>query len=327
MIKAPTSPSDRTVPARFAGRLYRALADVFREEFGGRLQKISVDAGFDCPNRDGTKGTGGCTYCLNRAFNPSYCSPGKPVSQQLREGIQFHARRYRRAVGYLAYFQAYSNTYAPVAHLEELYREAKAVDGIVGWVIATRPDCLSRAVLNLLQRLSAEGPVFLELGAESSWDHTLDRINRCHSFTDTVRAVEEAAGRGLKVGVHAMFGLPGETVDDMLVTGERLGALPIHSIKLHQLQIYRDTPMEREWREQPEAFHAFTLESYLDFAVDLVEQFSPGIAVDRVAAEAPPRFLAYTPWSGIRYDEVQRRFEARLEERETWQGRRFAGLP
>jgi len=197
-------------------RRFNAFTDSFRSAHGSRMQKVSIDAGFTCPNRDGTKGTGGCTFCNNRAFNPSYCSPEKSVIQQIDEGIGFHKRRYRRAESYLAYFQAYSNTYSPVEKLRELYREALSHKDIRGLVIGTRPDCVNDEILDLLKELSEKCIVLLEFGIESCYDRTLERINRGHSFSDAVNALKASRSRGLDTGAHFILGLPGETRDDML---------------------------------------------------------------------------------------------------------------
>ena len=200
-------------------RRFNAYSNYFRSLYGARVQKVSIDAGFTCPNRDGTRGTGGCTYCNNDAFNPSYCIPEKSVSQQIEEGIQFHKWRYNEAVSYLAYFQAYSNTYAPVEKLRRLYSEALEYPGVIGLIIGTRPDCIDDEKLTLLKELSDKYYVAIEYGIESCYNRTLSRINRGHTFEEAVQAVEQTSALGIKTGAHFIFGLPGESrqeIEDFL---------------------------------------------------------------------------------------------------------------
>ena len=302
-------------------RRFNAFTDSFRSAHGSRMQKVSIDAGFTCPNRDGTKGTGGCTFCNNRAFNPSYCSPEKSVIQQIDEGIGFHKRRYRRAESYLAYFQAYSNTYSPVEKLRELYREALSHKDIRGLVIGTRPDCVNDEILDLLKELSEKCIVLLEFGIESCYDRTLERINRGHSFSDAVNALKASRSRGLDTGAHFILGLPGETRDDMLRQADIISGLPLNRVKFHQLQIIRGTEMEKEFNEFPDDFHVFSWDDYLDFIVTFIEHLNPSIQVERFTGEAPPRFLAKEVWGKKRTDVIVGLIEKRLEELDTWQGR------
>ncbi len=304
-------------------RRFNAFTDSFRSAHGSRMQKVSIDAGFTCPNRDGTKGTGGCTFCNNRAFNPSYCSPEKSVIQQIDEGIGFHKRRYRRAESYLAYFQAYSNTYSPVEKLRELYREALSHKDIRGLVIGTRPDCVNDEILDLLKELSEKCIVLLEFGIESCYDRTLERINRGHSFSDAVNALKASRSRGLETGAHFILGLPGETRDDMLRQADIISGLPLNRVKFHQLQIIRGTEMEKEFNEFPDDFHVFSWDDYLDFIVTFIEHLNPSIQVERFTGEAPPRFLAKEVWGKKRTDVIVGLIEKRLEELDTWQGRLY----
>ena len=213
-------------------RRYNAYANYFRKEFGERVQKLSIDAGFTCPNRDGTRGSGGCTYCDNDAFNPSYCLPEKSIGQQIREGMEFHQARYRRAGSFLAYFQAYSNTYAPLSVLKEIYQQALQVPGVAGLVIGTRPDCIDDEKLEYFRELGKSKYVILEYGIESCYDRTLERINRGHNFEEAVVALEKTAACGIKTGVHMIFGLPGESKEDMLKEADILSGLPINNIKV-----------------------------------------------------------------------------------------------
>lgn len=304
-------------------RRFNSHVDHIRRIFGGRVQKLTLDAGFTCPNRDGTKSKGGCTFCLNEAFNPSYCHPEKSVTLQLAEGIKFHQNRYRRVQKYLAYFQAYSNTHAPVDRLSALYSEALAVKGVVGIVIGTRPDCIDGEKLDMLRELSERHYVMIEYGIESVYDATLRRVNRCHTFEDAVNAISMTAERGIRTGGHLIFGLPGEDRKAMLESASAVSQLPLNSIKFHQLQLIRGTVMEQEYRKHPDDFHFFSLEGYLDFMADYIGCLQPSIAIERIAGEAPPRFIVTQPW-GLRYDEVLRRFEHLLDSRDTWQGKHYS---
>jgi len=303
-------------------RRFNAYADHFRRKFGGRIQKLSIDAGFTCPNRDGTTGQGGCTYCDNSAFNPSYCTPEKSITQQIEEGIEFHEKRYRRAAGYLAYFQPYSNTHAPLNILKEKYAEALAFPTIKGLVIGTRPDCIDEEKLEYLQHLSKTHYIIIEFGLESCYNKTLQRINRGHTFEQSVQALELTHKYGLKTGAHIIFGLPGETRVEMLSQAQTLSRLPINNIKFHQLQIIKNTRMAEEFRNSPDDFLHFSLDEYIEFIIEFVEQLNPAFVIERFAGEVPPRFLAGPGWGRIRNDQILNRIERRLEENETWQGRK-----
>ena len=304
-------------------RRYNSQADFIKEKYGVRLQKLVVDAGFTCPNRDGSKGRGGCTFCDNNAFHPNYSTPDKSIIQQLEEGIEFHRGRYRRAGGYLAYFQPYSNTYAPLEKLKGLYEEALAHPEVRGIVIGTRPDCVDEAKLDYLAELAKEHIVIVEYGIESCYDATLEHINRGHTYADAVRAVEMTAARGLHTGAHFILGLPGETREMMLSAADRINALKIDSVKFHQLQIIKGTKMEEEYAQHPERFEKFTLEGYIDFFVDILERLRPNLVIERFAGEVPPRFVNSTPWGLVRNVELLRMLEERLECRETFQGRLY----
>lgn len=304
------------------GKRYNSFVGYFRRKYGERLQKIVLDAGFTCPNRDGKVGRGGCTYCDNAAFHPSYSTAGKSLHQQMDEGIEFHKVRYRTTEHYLAYFQSFSNTYAPLERLKQLYEEALSHPSVVGIVVGTRPDCVDEQKLDYLAELAKEHVVIVEYGIESCYDETLRRINRGHDFDTARRAVEMTAQRGLDVGVHFILGLPGETRQMMLDSCAMINALPIRSVKFHQLQIVKGTRMEQEYAACPEDFERFTLDEYLDFFVDMLERLRPDIFIERFVGEVPPRFVNETPWGLIRNVELLRLLDRRLEERDTWQGRR-----
>jgi len=304
-------------------RRFNAYSNYFRSLYGARVQKVSIDAGFTCPNRDGSKGSGGCTYCNNDAFNPSYCQPLKSVSVQIEEGIEFHKWRYSEAVSYLAYFQAYSNTYAPLETLKKLYDEALSYPGVVGLIIGTRPDCIDEEKLDYMKELSRKCYLAVEYGIESCYNKTLKRINRGHSYEDAVWAVEKTASMGINTGAHFIFGLPGETREEMLSEVGIISGLPIKTVKFHQLQIIKGTTMEKEFENNPGDFELFTWEEYLDFFILFLERLNPAIVVERFTGEAPPRFLKGEGWGKKRTDQIVNLIENRLEELDTWQGRLY----
>ena len=303
------------------GKRYNSFVGYFKRKYGERLQKIVLDAGFTCPNRDGKVGRGGCTYCDNAAFHPSYSTSGKSLYQQMDEGIEFHKVRYRTTEHYLAYFQAYSNTYAPLERLKQLYEEALSHPQVVGIVIGTRPDCVDEEKIDYLAELAKKHVVIVEYGIESCYDETLVRINRGHDFETARRAVRMTAERGIDVGIHLILGLPGETRQMMLDACDKINDLPIRSVKFHQLQIVKGTRMEQEYAECPQDFERFSLDEYLDFFTDILERLNPNIHIERFVGEVPPRFVNETPWGLIRNVELIRLLDKRLEERQTWQGR------
>lgn len=302
-------------------RRFNSYSSYFTREFGSRVQKISIDAGFSCPNRDGKISTGGCSFCRNDAFNPSYCHPKKSIRQQIEEGVEFHQRRYRRAKSYLAYFQAFSNTYKPLDELEKLYREALSVDGVIGLVIGTRPDCINVETLEMLKDLNAT--IILEYGVESVYDQTLTRVNRGHDFATAKKAIELTHKYGFHCGGHFIFGLPGETREMMLKAADIISKLPLTTVKFHQLQIFKDTKMADEYLANPSDFHLYTLEDYIEFVIDFIERLNPNIVIERFAGEVPPRYLVSKPWLNLRYDQVLSLIEKRLEERNTYQGKKY----
>ena len=304
-------------------RRYNSYSGYFKRQFGGRVQKLSIDAGFTCPNRDGTVGVGGCTYCNNDAFNPSYCNPNKSITQQIDEGIEFHAVRYRRAERYLAYFQAFSNTYAPLDKLKKLYEEALSHPKVIGLVIGTRPDCVDEEKLDYLQYISNKYYINLEYGIESCYNKTLALINRGHTFEQSVWAIEQTHRRGIQIGAHLIFGLPGETREQMLAEADVISQLPLQSIKFHQLQIIKGTTMEKQYKNTPEMFNLFSMDDYFNFLADFIERLNPNFVIERFTGEAPPRFLAVPTWGNLRTDQLMIEFEKILEKRDTWQGKMF----
>jgi radical SAM protein (TIGR01212 family) len=304
-------------------RRYNSYNYRIREKFGRRIQKLSIDAGFTCPNRDGSLGIGGCSYCSGNNFVPSYCDPRKDIHQQIDEGIEFHKHRYRRATVYLAYLQAFSNSYAPVKELKKLYLHALSHPLIYGLSISTRPDCLNEEILNLLEEISLLYPVSLELGVESCYDKTLSLVNRGHDFHQSENAIFNASERKIPVSIHLLYGLPGESLQEMIDETDIISQLPITSVKFHQLQILKDTRIYNFYKENRDLFFPFTIDSYSEFIADVLERLNPSISVERFAAETPPRFEVVNGWNNIRAEEVGKKIESVMELRDTWQGIKF----
>ena len=301
-------------------RRYNSYAGYFRRLFGRRMQKLSVDAGFSCPNRDGRIATGGCTCCNNGAFTPSYCSRGLSMTRQIEEGIAFHRWRYREAQRYLVYFQSFSNTYAPLEVLRERYEEALAHPDVAGLIIGTRPDCVDEAVLDYLAELARDRYVAVEYGIESVYDASLRAVNRGHDFAAAERAVQMTTERGLACGAHFILGLPGETDEMMLEGVKAINRLNLTTVKFHQLQIFRDTAMALEFDKHPDRFRFWTVDAYINLVVELLRRLRPDVVVERFASEAPPRYHHGPNWGLIRNEELWRRLEERLRERDTYQG-------
>lgn len=302
---------------------YNSYNEYFKKLMGHRVQKISVDAGFSCPNRDGTIAYGGCSYCNNNAFNPSYCDPVKSIEQQVVEGIEFHKVRYRRSSSYLVYFQPYSNTYAPIAKLKELYETALKQEGVIGLVIGTRPDCVDNDILDYIAELAKSHYIIVEYGIESIYNSTLSRINRGHSWEKSIESITETAKRGIHVGAHMIFGLPGETREMMLDSVSSISKLPLTNIKFHQLQIVADTAMANDYQNNSSDYQLFSLDEYIDFIIKYTERINPAFIIERFAGEVPPRFLAGPSWGKLRNDQILVAIEKEMEKRDTWQGKLY----
>lgn len=300
-------------------RPYYDFSTFLRQYFEGKVQKISVHAGFTCPNRDGVKGMGGCTYCNNQTFNPEYCDPKLSVTQQLEDGIRFFGRKYP-SMRYLAYFQAYTNTYGELEHLKAMYEEALAVDGVVGLVIGTRPDCMPDALLDYLQGLNRRAFLMVEYGIESANDETLRRINRGHDFATAVEAVRRTHERGILTGGHLILGLPGEERDELLRQASLIASLPLDMLKLHQLQLIKGTRMAREYEEHPEDFHLYEADEYIELAIDYIERIPRHVVIERFISQSPRTLLIAPDW-GMKNYEFVARLRRRMVERNTWQGK------
>lgn len=282
---------------------YKDFGDYMAEKFPGiKVQKISVNAGFSCPNRDGTIGRGGCIYCDNSSFTPGYCFSNESISSQLNAGKAFFARKYPK-MKYLAYFQSFSNTFGrPVEELEQMYREAMNVEDVVGVIIGTRPDTLPQETVGMLGRLNKEMPVIVEIGAETSHDATLELINRGHSWRDVEDAVKRLHEAGISSGLHLIAGLPGETLEMTLETVRKAVALPIDSIKLHHLQILRNTRLAQLWESGKLSVEQFTVEKYIDLCIKIINLVPRNITIERFLASSPPDKVLSPHWGLKNYE-------------------------
>lgn len=302
---------------------YNDFGDFLRERLPFKAQKISINAGFTCPNRDGSKGWGGCTYCNNQTFSPEYCRTEKSVSEQLEEGIRFFSRKYPD-MRYLAYFQAYTNTYDKLDSLLVKYEEALAYPGVEGLIIGTRPDCMPDALLEYFAELSQRKFVMIEYGLESTSDKTLLRINRGHTHAESESAIRRTAAKGIYTGAHLIIGLPGESREEILRHAAVLSALPITTLKLHQLQLIRHTHMAKEYTETPDTFHLYSADEYIELVIDFIERLNPSIVVERFVSQSPKELLIAPDW-GLKNFEFTAKVNKRLEERDTWQGKFYPG--
>ncbi|WP_337569826.1 TIGR01212 family radical SAM protein [Hallella sp.] len=289
---------------------YKDYSHWIREQFPFRVQKISVDAAFSCPNRDGRLSLGGCTFCDNKTFNPSYCDRGKSITQQLEEGKAFFAKKYPE-MKYLAYFQAYSNTYAPLEELKRKYEEALAVDDVVGLVIGTRPDCVSDEALDYLQQLNQHTFLIVEYGIESANDNTLRRINRGHTFDCSRQAIIKAHQRGIITCGHIILGLPGEDEEEMIHQASTISQLPLDILKLHQLQIIKGTPLAKEYEAHP--FHVFSAEEYVNLVIRYVSQLRNDLVLERFVSQSPPNMVIAPKW-GLKNHEFTDLLNKRIRE-------------
>ncbi|MBP5135962.1 MAG: TIGR01212 family radical SAM protein [Paludibacteraceae bacterium] len=303
--------------------LYNNYSKQLRERIGDgeRVQKISVNGGFTCPNRDGKVGTGGCTFCNNQTFVPEYCENTKNIKEQVVEGIDFFRHKYKTQK-YLVYFQSYTNTYGSLDNLKRLYEQALDIDGVKGIVIGTRPDCVDSQLLDYLAELNKRTFVCVEYGIESTHDTTLKKINRGHDYECCVRAVNETAARGIETGGHIIMGLPGETEDMMMETAERLNQLPLNSLKMHQLQIIRGTKMGADYEQHKDEFHIMELDEYIDLAIAFVERLKWEIGIERFVSSSPKELLIAPQW-GLKNFEFTAKIEKRMRELGAYQGKKL----
>ena len=299
--------------------LYTDYGEFLRREFPFKVQKISINAGFTCPNRNGEKGWGGCTYCNNQTFNPAYCRTEKTITEQLEEGKRFFGRKYPD-MKFLAYFQAYTNTYGEVDEVLRKYEEALVVLDVVGIVIGTRPDCMPQALLDYLTGLNRRTFLMVEYGIESVDDGTLVRINRGHTFAETEETVRRTVDAGIRTGGHIILGLPGEKRDELVGQAALVSRLPLTALKIHQLQLIRGTRMAHEYALHPEQFHLYTADEYIELVIDYIERLRSDLVLERFVSQSPKDLLIAPDW-GLKNYEFTERLKRRMKERGAWQGR------
>jgi radical SAM protein (TIGR01212 family) len=299
---------------------YRSFGAYVKKNFGTTVYKVNVDAGFTCPNRDGVLGVTGCIYCNNNSFRPGSCKPALTVSEQVRNGIVHVSRRYK-ARKFIVYFQPFTNTYAPVEKLEALYREAlDAAPSVAGLAIGTRPDAIDDDKLSLLSDLARNHFILIEYGLQSIYDRSLAFIHRGHNYETFLKAIELTQGRGINIGCHIIAGLPTETREETLAMADEISSLQIGFLKVHQLQVVRDTLLKRMYRDHP--FSTFAYDDYVNFIVDFLERLSPEIVIQRLFATAPDNILIAPQWGRNRH-QILRDIEKALESRDTWQGKKY----
>ncbi|HQU72293.1 MAG TPA: TIGR01212 family radical SAM protein [Calditrichia bacterium] len=318
MTKLKTNPpTEVPVEFRAPAKPYLAYVDHLKARFGKRLQKVSVDAGFTCPNRDGMKAFGGCTYCNNSSFVPPYANPGMSIAEQVDAGVEYLRRRYPHAGGFLVYFQAYSNTYAPLSYLKRLYQQALDHPDVIGLAIGTRPDCIDEVKIDYLSELAQDYFISVEYGLESLDDRMLARLNRGHTVADWVEAVEKTAGRGIDICTHLILGLPGESDSQMIESAAALSRYPINSLKLHHLHVVEKTAMAVAYQRDP--FPLLGYRRYIELVMEFLCRLRPDIAIQRLVGETHPRHLIGPNW-GVRASNVQQQIETEMRRRRLWQG-------
>lgn len=295
---------------------YKEFGTWLQAELGCKAQKLSVDAGLTCPNRDGTLGRGGCSFCDNRTFNPAYCRQGGSITDQLEAGKRFFARKYP-TMKYLAYFQSYSNSYGTLSHLKELYEEALRVPDVVGLVIGTRPDCMPDALLEYLEELNRRTFLLVEYGVESANEETLVRVNRGHTFAQARECIIRTAQRGIRVGVHMILGFPWETRSELIRQAQLIASLPITTLKLHQLQVIRGTQLAREYELQP--WPLPTAEEYVDLVLEYISHLPPSLVLERFVSQSPPEYVIAPRW-GLKNHEFSALVKKAIQKRSTQLG-------
>ena len=303
---------------------YNDFGHWIRQQFPYRVQKLSVDAGFSCPNRDGRLSTGGCIYCNNRTFNPSYCNGQKNIREQLTEGKAFFARKYP-SMKYLAYFQAYTNTYDSLDELKRKYEEALAVEDVVGLVIGTRPDCMPDSLLDYLEALNKQVFVLVEYGIESTNDDTLRRINRGHDFACTRKAIEKTAERKILTGGHIIMGLPGERKEDILRQAPVISSLPLNILKIHQMQIIKDTPLAEEYMKNPDICQLYNVDGFIQLIGDYLPYLRNDLVLERFVSQSPKELLIAPQW-GLKNHEFTDRLNNYLKAHNIYQGKLYHPL-
>ena len=310
-------PSTEVPSWRAAGLRYFSLGKALRTRFGCRVQKVSIDAGFTCPNVDGSVAIGGCTFCDNRSFSPSRRLPRQSITEQIDEGIKRLKRRYQ-CDDFLAYFQPATNTYAPVDRLRAVYQEALAHPKVVGLAIGTRPDCVGDEVLALLEEIAATSPLYVEYGMQTMHDRSLDWMNRGHHHDAMIDAMARSRGRGFEIGAHVILGLPGETHSEMLETAREIGRLALDSIKIHNLYVVHNTRLAEECARGETRL--MERDEYVRTLVDFIEILPPSIVVERITGEAPSDFFVGPAWA-LDKPAVRNAVDREFEQRDSWQGK------
>ena len=295
---------------------YKEFGTWLQAELGCKAQKLSVDAGLTCPNRDGTLGRGGCTFCDNRTFNPAYCRQGGSITDQLEAGKRFFSRKYP-TMKYLAYFQSYSNSYGTLSHLKELYEEALRVPDVVGLVIGTRPDCMPDALLEYLEELNRRTFLLVEYGVESANEETLVRVNRGHTFAQARECIIRTAQRDIRVGVHMILGFPWETRSELIRQAQLIASLPITTLKLHQLQVIRGTQLAREYELHP--WPLPTAEEYVDLVLEYISHLPSSLVLERFVSQSPPEYVIAPRW-GLKNHEFSALVKKAIQKRSTQLG-------
>ncbi|MFO0966909.1 MAG: TIGR01212 family radical SAM protein [Gemmataceae bacterium] len=313
-------PVDPALVPLFGQRRYRPFSRFLKERFGGRVYRVTVDAGFTCPNVDGSVAKGGCVYCDNRSFSPNRRLPRQTIRQQVERGIAILQERFE-AERFLAYFQAATNTYAPVEKLRRLYDEALEHPRVVGLAIGTRPDCVPEETLDLVEEYAQRMYVCLELGLQTMHDRSLDWMNRGHHVDAFLDAVERCRRRSFELCVHVILGLPGESSEDMLGTADLIAALPVHAVKIHNLHVVHDTPLEEMYLRG--TVRMLDREEYVELVCDFLERLPPRMVIQRLTGDAPPDYLVAPEWCRDKQG-LLRDIEAELERRDSWQGKRLA---
>ena len=309
----------KTIPEEFGHKPYFTYSQYMKKKYGQRIQKVTVDAGFTCPNRDGTVARGGCIYCNNESFNPGYNSPDKTITLQISEGIQFLRRRYG-VDKYIVYFQPYSNTYASLDQLKRLYEEALSHPDVIGLTIGTRPDCIDESKLDYLQSLAKSSDITIEYGLESIYDSTLKKINRGHNFQSYLDTIQMSIHRNIRICTHIILGFPWESLPQWLEEAAVLSEVPFDFLKLHQLHIVKDTMMAREHLKDP--YQLFSMDEYAQTVISFLERLHPRIIIQRLCGEAPRHILIAPKW-GKRSPQVIHYIEQQFSVRKTWQGRLY----
>ncbi|MFN3466664.1 MAG: TIGR01212 family radical SAM protein [Candidatus Brocadiales bacterium] len=318
--KQPNSSSKRYYPWQEEERYY-SFSRYLKERFPFKTHKIALHAGFTCPNRDGFKGTGGCTYCANESFSPNARGTVQPISEQIRKGKQYLKRRYG-AEKFIAYFQAFSNTYADIETLTSRYSEALGDEDVIGLSVGTRPDCVSDEVLSLLESYKNDYHLWVEYGLQSIHDRTLKRINRCHTYRDFEEAVQRTKSLGINVCAHVILGLPGEDWTDMMATAEALSKLGVDGVKLHHLYIARSTPMAEEYTRG--LVKTLGVEEYITLAVDFLERIPSETTVQRLVGDTFGDALISPIWSLTKAEALQS-ITGEFRRRNSYQGKKCMG--